>query len=91
MDVSKHRLLYTRAIFIVGGERMITNDDFELFRNLIEAADKTADGHLTVMKFTTNWRVSFATPDDRDTIAAMHVGKTFAEAAQKALNEAHSR
>lgn len=70
---------------------MTTNDDFELFKNLIEAADNKADGHLTLMKFTTNWRISFTTPDDRDTISTMHLGKTFAEAAQKALREAHSR
>ena len=34
---------------------MITKNDFELFAALVETADKSSDGHLTVMKFTTNW------------------------------------
>ena len=71
-------------------EVTITMNDFELFTRLIETADKSYDGHLTVMKFTTNWRVGFVTPDDRDGINDMAVGNTFAEAARKALGEVHS-
>lgn len=68
---------------------MITKNDFELFTRLVETADKSFDGHLTVMKFTTNWRVGFVTPEDRDAIADMPVGNTFAEAARNALGEVH--
>ena len=64
---------------------MITQDDFDLFRRLVETADKHFDGHLTVMKFTTNWRIGFVTPDDRDGIADLAAGKTFAETAGIAL------
>jgi hypothetical protein len=39
------------------------------------------------MRFTTNWRVGFGTPHDYADIAAMAVGRTFAEAAQNALAE----
>jgi hypothetical protein len=68
---------------------MITKKDFELFKKLVERADKSFDGHLTVMKFTTTWRVGFVTPDGRDGIADMPVGNTFTEAARKALGEVH--
>jgi hypothetical protein len=54
---------------------MITDEDVELFKALVEMADIKFDGHLTVTKFTTNWRVSFLTPGDRDDIHDMHEGK----------------
>src|ERR1700733_2628905 len=63
-------------------------EDFGLLTALLEKADKSFDGHLTVMKFTTNWRVSFTTPSDRDYIDDMSIGKTFPEAAQRALDKA---
>lgn len=66
---------------------MITDEEFELFKALVEMADNKFDGHLTVMKFTTNWRVSFLTPGDRDDISDMHEGKTLGEAARKALGQ----
>ena len=71
---------------------MITNNDLELFTRLVETADKSHDGHLTVMKFTTNWRVGFVTPDDRDVMESLTClsGTHFAEAARKALGEVHS-
>jgi hypothetical protein len=37
-------------------------DDAELFRQLVERANKENEGHLTIMKFTTNWRVCFGIP-----------------------------
>jgi hypothetical protein len=43
------------------------------------------DGHLTIYRFTGNWRVGFATPAERDDIDAAAEGKTFREAARKAL------
>ena len=48
------------------------------------------EGHLTIMKFTTNWRVGFGTPASRCDIDQMWEGVTFAEAAEAAL-AAHAR
>jgi hypothetical protein len=44
-----------------------------------------SDGHFTVMKFTTNWRVMFGTPGDRFDIEDAYVGRTFTEAASRAI------
>ncbi|MBZ5611545.1 MAG: hypothetical protein LAP38_25070 [Acidobacteriia bacterium] len=74
--------------FLKGAETMISKNDFDLFTVLVQKADEAFDGHLTVMKFTTNWRVGFATPSDRADTDDMSAGKTFAEAAQKALDRA---
>jgi len=38
------------------------------------------------MKFKTNWRVGFYTPNDRQDIDSMAAGKTFADAACLALD-----
>jgi hypothetical protein len=61
------------------------DEDIELFRRLQEHADRKFDGHLTILKFTTNWRVGFETPAEREDIDRMAVGTTFAEAAARAL------
>lgn len=57
--------------------------------NIIEYAEKFAakhsDGHFTIMKFTTNWRVSFSTPNDREEIAEMAVAPTLEEAVRIAV------
>lgn len=63
----------------------MTSDDFEMMQNLIVIANRDYDGHLTVLKFTTNWRVGFVTPTNRDDIKELHVGATFDEAASKAI------
>ncbi|MCL4386442.1 MAG: hypothetical protein M1326_09070 [Cyanobacteria bacterium] len=34
-----------------------------LFNILEEMAKKQADGHITILKFTTDWKVAFSTPD----------------------------
>jgi hypothetical protein len=34
-----------------------------LFDILEEIAKKESDGHITVMRFTTGWKVAFSTPD----------------------------
>lgn len=34
-----------------------------LFDILEEMTKKEADGHITIMKFTTGWKVAFSTPD----------------------------
>jgi hypothetical protein len=60
---------------------VIVDDDLRLLKKLI----KVADGHLTIMKFTTNWRIGFGTPIDRTDIDALAPGITFAEAARAAL------
>ena len=69
----------------------MTSDDFELWQALCQVANERYDGHLTIMKFTTNWRVGFMTPNDRDDIGSMSVGETFGEAARKALDKAQSK
>jgi hypothetical protein len=65
----------------------------ELMQTLEEIANAEFDGHFTVMKFTTNWRVCFGTvmeansfePGDKD--HEMCEGKTFEEAAIAAIRE----
>jgi hypothetical protein len=59
----------------------------ELMQKLETVANQKFDGHFTVMKFTTNWRVCFGTPDCREDIDIMAEGKTFASAARLALEE----
>jgi len=34
-----------------------------LFDILEEMAKKEADGHITILRFTTGWKVAFSTPD----------------------------
>lgn len=34
-----------------------------LIKILEKMAKKEADGHITIMKFTTGWKAAFATPD----------------------------
>lgn len=59
--------------------------DAYLLRRLVAEANAAADGHLTIMKFTTNWRVAFGTPADGEEIYRMAEGRTFREAAEAAL------
>jgi hypothetical protein len=66
-------------------EQVAAVTDAEWFAQLVEVANKEMDGHFTIMKFTTNWRVCFGTVEWREDIDQMPVGRTFAEAAQKAL------
>lgn len=49
------------------------------------AAILFADGHFTVMRFTTNWRVMLGTPADRDDITGAFEGATFNEAVYRLL------
>ena len=48
----------------------------DLLNELIAVADTHFDGHLTIMKFTDNWRVGFGTPHDRHDIDDMAAGKS---------------
>jgi hypothetical protein len=60
-------------------------NDRDLMAELERVAAEEFDGHLTVMRFTTNWRVGFGTPMARCDVTAMPAGATFEEAAEKAL------
>ena len=50
------------------------------FEKAVKIACDKFDGHLTIMKFTRNWRVAFGTFGERFEISAMPEGKTFNEA-----------
>jgi hypothetical protein len=63
--------------------------DLKLLEQLVDHANRHHDGHITIFKFSTNWRVGFETPEgdmrqDND-LSLLPVGKTFAEAARAAL------
>ena len=59
--------------------------DVDLFEFAQTLANKYSDGHLTIMKFTSNWRVSFSTPSERADIDRMAEGETFQEALGQAI------
>ena len=63
---------------------MAENYGFVL-ESLQTIADRYFDGHFTVMKFTTNWRVGFGTPNNREGIRDMHDGKTLMDAYKAAI------
>jgi hypothetical protein len=53
---------------------------------LSEIAVDKYDGHFTILRFTTNWRIMFGTPYERECIDTLtYVGNTFVEAANNAL------
>jgi hypothetical protein len=62
-----------------------------LLLQLVNYANQHHDGHLTIMKFTTNWRVTFGTVVEdygvaKDSIE-MEAGRTLCEAIKHALND----
>lgn len=57
----------------------------QLLKVLVHIATESYDGHFTIMKFTTNWRVGFGTPEGREAIQELSNGKTFEEAAIKSI------
>jgi hypothetical protein len=61
-----------------------------LLSQLESLANTRYDGHLVIMKFPSNWRVSFHPPADLDAIQEMPFGRTFADAAKAAI-EAEER
>jgi hypothetical protein len=69
----------------------LTHADLDLLNRLIERAREKSDGHLTIMRFTTNWRVGFFTPDGREELDGMAGSPTFAQAARLALAGVRSR
>ena len=62
-----------------------------ILKKLQELADKDHDGHFTVMRFTTNWRVGFGTPDCREDIDTFCSGRSFEEAALEAIYQEGQR
>jgi hypothetical protein len=63
----------------------MTAEDLQLLLRLEAVAKEKFDGHFTIMRFTTNWRVGFHQPVDRDQTERMPEGATFREAAIRAL------
>ena len=57
----------------------------EKMNKVIEIADKEFDGHFTLMKFTSNWRLTFGTVEDRDMISAAECGLTLDEVLDKVI------
>jgi hypothetical protein len=55
---------------------------------LEDLAKEHYDGHFTIMKLGPVWRIGFGTPLDGDGLVAWAFGKTFAEAAKRAIAEA---
>jgi hypothetical protein len=63
----------------------MTAEEIQLLLRLEEIAKTQFDGHLTIMRFTTNWRIDFYQPGDHDEIQQMPVGATFREVALRVL------
>lgn len=63
----------------------MSTEELGLFNKAEEYAKQRHDGTLTVMRFTTNWRVAFVTPNSREDVDKAHVGETLKEALQNAL------
>jgi hypothetical protein len=63
-------------------------DDALVMAELERIARERYDGHFSVLRFTTNWRVCFCTPNTSmmdGSVLGMAEGKTFAEAARAAI------
>jgi hypothetical protein len=62
------------------------NDEAAILSILANVADRLYDGHLTIMRFTTNWRVHVGyQPDNRQDIQNMSAGASMASAAMREL------
>lgn len=72
---------------------MNSNDKLaELMAAATTLAKQKADGHLTILKFTSGWKVAFSTPDldvgaGREQVAMLPTFKTLEEALQHLLEE----
>lgn len=69
----------------------MTTEECALFSSAEQIARQKYDGHLTVMRFTTNWRVTFGTPYDRDDITKAHERATLADALEAASPQSADR
>ena len=58
----------------------LDNESMDVLNALVSECETLSDGHLTLMKFTTNYRASFSTPTSREDIEKMSVGYTKEEA-----------
>ncbi|NCB67117.1 MAG: hypothetical protein EOM48_13260, partial [Bacilli bacterium] len=65
-------------------------DTQEKLNKVIEIADKEFDGHFTLMKFTSNWRLTFGTVEDRDMISLAECALTLDEVLDKAIQSKRS-
>ena len=65
-------------------DRTESNAAIEQLTNL---AKVLSDGHFTICKFTTNYRVGLGTPADRDSIDRMIAGNTIREATDNLLSK----
>lgn len=65
----------------------LASDTPTLLKQFKACADLYADGHYTIMRFTTNYRACFGTPTSRTDIEGMAVGMTIEEAVRKCLSE----
>jgi hypothetical protein len=62
------------------------NQQDQFFRVIQVIGEELFSGHFTIMKFTTNWRVSFGSqPQSHEDIQAMASGNTLMAAFVKAL------
>jgi len=52
---------------------------------LEEKAKEVADGHYTIMKFTTGYKVMIGTPEGREDIRNIKSSKTLEEAVEEVL------
>ena len=59
----------------------------DLLKKTIDHANAHYDGHLTIMKFTTNYRVCYGTIESRDQIDHMRKGDTVGEALKNLMND----
>ncbi len=73
---------------------MNSNDKLaELMTAATTLAKKKVDGHLTILKFTSGWKVALSTPDldsrgaGREQVAMLPTFKTLEEALQHLLEE----
>jgi hypothetical protein len=66
------------------GEKQMLGDAY-LLRRWLRRLTHLPMVILTIMKFTTNWRVGFGTPANQEDVYRMPQGATFREAAEAAL------
>ena len=67
---------------------LMESADFDiLLDKLTQLANILSDGHYTICKFTTNYRVGLGTPNDRECINKMAEGKTLSEAIKNLLEK----
>lgn len=63
------------------------DDEMALIDILEKLAFQFSDGHFTILKFTTNWKVGFDTPECRQDVTNMYTGKTFRQACLGAIGD----